>query len=155
MEIKNRQKVRENIKYRMWGPDGKLKYEHVTVTNTLTELHDCLVADRLSGGSDTLITHGKLGTGTGQTSASTDLATPVGGARTAIDSLTQGSGGDDNDAIVVVTFGAGVDTGSITEAGLFNHLDTAAMQCYDDSIDVVKGADDTLEITWTITYGAS
>jgi len=155
MDVKNRQKIRGRVEYVLRGPDGEVKQTHTTVKNTITELHDVVVADRLAGGSDSLISHGKLGTSTGQGSSDTDLATPCAGARTAIDSLTQGTGGDDNDVIVVVTFGAGVDTGAITEAGLFNHLSNAVMQCYDDSLDVTKGADDTLEITWTITYGAS
>ena len=155
MDVKAKQQIRGKVHYVLRGPDGKVKATHDTVMNTITALHDCLVADRLAGGSDTLITHGKLGTGSGQEASDTDLDTPCSGARTAIDSLTQGTGGDDNDAIVVVTFGAGVDTGTITEAGLFTHLSNAVMQCYDDSLNVTKGADDTLEITWTITYGAS
>lgn len=155
MDIKSRGKIKGKVDYVLRGPDGKIKAERHTPKNTITALHDVVVADRLSGGSDTLISHGKLGTSTGQTSASTDLATPVGGARTAIDSLTQGTGGDDNDAIIVCTFGAGVDTGTITEAGLFNHLSNATMQCYDDSLNVTKAAGDTLELTWTVSYGAS
>jgi len=155
LEINEKGRIKGKVDYVLRGPDGEIKAERHTPHNTITELHDALVADRLAGGSDGLIGWGKLGTSTGQDAADTDLATACGGARTAIDSITQGTAGADNDDIIVCTFGAGVDTGTITEAGLFAHLSEAKMQCYDDSLDVTKGAGDTLELTWTVSYGAS
>lgn len=157
LDIRDKMPIKAKVDYVCRGPDGKIKWMHHTPKNTITELHDVLVADRLSGGTDTLMTHCHCGTSTGGTSASTNLEARIDEARTAVDSTTQGSGASDNDVVIVTTFGAGVCTATITEVGLFSSSgqNTADMKCYDDSINKVKAADDTLEITWTITYGAS
>ena len=66
------------------------------------------------------------------------------------------SGANDNDVIYVCDWGAGDGTGTIIEAGLFNIAAcTSGMCAYDESMNIVKGAADTLQITWTITFGAS
>jgi len=150
-------KVKQQVDYVCRGPDGKIKWEHHTEKNTITELYDVLVADRLSGGSDTLITHAHCGTGTGQGSSDTNLATPCAENRTAIDSMTQGSAAADNDIVIVITFPAGVCTASIEEAGLFTSITytDANMMAYDDSISKTKAAADSLELTWTLVHGAS
>jgi len=51
------------------------------------------------------------------------------------------------------TFSAGVGTGSITEAGLFNNATMAGstMLCRQTFAVVTKGASDTLVVTWTYT----
>lgn len=141
----------------MYNPEKGWYWKHHAKLNTITELHDALVADRISGGTDTLMTHCHCGTGTGQTSASTNLATYCNEVRTAVDSTTQGSAGSDNDVVIVTTFAAGVCTASIEECGMFSNATqtTADMKAYDDSISKVKAAADSLEITWTFTYGAS
>ena len=156
-KIKDNLGIRGRVNYKMIDAFGRVIWEHNTPENTITELHDVMVADHMAGGSDTLITHGHCGTGSGQTSSSTNLSSHMDEARTAIDSKTQQAGGDDNDVEVVVTFGAGVCTGDIEEVGLFSSSSqsTADMKCYDDTISKSKGANDTLEVTWTIIYGAS
>lgn len=125
--------------------------------NTDCKLHGVLIADHMAGGADTLITHGHAGTGSGQDAQDTNLATHVDEARTAIDSKTQGAGNDANDVVYVFTLGAGVCTATLTEVGLFftQAQATADMQFYDDSLNVVKGASQILEVTWTVTYGTS
>jgi hypothetical protein len=157
VNIRSKMGIRAKVDYRMFNPEKGWYWEHHTPQNTITELHDALVADRLAGGTDTLFTHCHCGTGSGQTSASTNLATHINEARTAVTSSTQGAGAADNDVVVITTFGAGVCTAAIEECGLFSAAAqaTADMKCYDDIISKNKGADDTLEITWTITYGAS
>lgn len=149
--------IKQQVNYKCYGPDGKLKWEHDTPKNTLTELMDVMVADSVSGGADALILYGHLGTGSGQGSASTNLATPCEEVRTADDSTTQGSGAADNDVVYVFTFAAGVCTASIEEAGLFSAeaYATADMKAYDDTISKVKAADDSLVLTWTLSFGAS
>lgn len=149
-------KVKGHVKCVLKDKDGNVK-EVQEFHNLVTELFDVLVADRFSGGADTLITHGHAGTGSGQTAADTNLDAYFDEARTAIDSLTQGAGADDNDVIVVFTLGAGVCTGQIEEIGLFSNSAqaTADMKAYSDTISFLKGALDTLEITWTFTFGTS
>ena len=63
----------------------------------------------------------------------------------------------DNDVIFTGDWGAGDGTGSITEAGIFkgNSFTAGSMMAYNDTINVQKGASDTLKIDWTVTYGAS
>ena len=155
--VRSRVGIRQHVNYKCYGPDGRLKWEHDTPKNTLTELMDVLVADRLSGGTDTLMTHAHLGTGSGATSASTNLTTPCTENRTAVDSTTQGTAGADNDVVIVTTFPAGVCTASIEEAGMFSSITytDADMKAYDDTISKVKAAADSLVLTWTFTFGAS
>ena len=157
VDIRSRGKISQQVNYKCYGPDGKLKWEHDTPKNTLTELMDAMVADAISGGSDDLILYGHLGTGSGATSASTNLTTPCEEVRTADDSTTQGAAGADNDVVYVFTFAAGVCTASIEEAGLFSAeaYATADMKAYDDTISKVKEAADSLVLTWTLTFGDS
>lgn len=150
-------KITQQVNYKCYGPDGKLKWEHNTPKNTLTELMDVMVADAISGGADPLITHCGLGTGSGQDAADTNLAAVFPEDRIIIDSITQGAGGDDNDVVYVTTFIAGKCTGNIEEAGLFSDSDRTVedMKAYDDTISKVKADADSLVLTWTLTFGAS
>jgi len=156
-DIRSRIGISQQVNYKFYNGEGKLYYEHDTPKNTLTELMDVMVADAISGGADPLITHCGLGTGTGQTSASTNLAAVFAEDRTVVDSTTQGAGAADNDVVIVTTFIAGVCTGNVEEAGLFSDIDrtVADMKAYDDTISKAKGADDSLVLTWTLTFGAS
>lgn len=156
MNVKEKIPIKGKVSFVLKDKNGKVKQEGF-IENTITALHDALVADRLAGGSDTLISYGHAGTGSGQGSGDTNLATPCAENRTALDSATQQAGGDDNDVKYIYTLGAGVCTATITELGLFTsqtHTDNN-MMCYTDGLTVTKGASDTLIVTWTVTYGAS
>lgn len=148
--------ITHNVHYQMYDKEGKLTWEH-TSHNTDCKLHGVMIADRMAGGADTLIAYGHAGTGSGQTAQSTNLATYCAEARTAITSSTQGAGNDSNDVVYLFTLGAGVCTATITEIGLFVAAAqaTADLQFYDDSINKVKAAGDSLVVTWTVTYGIS
>jgi len=152
---KENQGIKGHVKFVLRDKDGNIKqeYEH---HNTITVAMDALVADQMSDGGEASIGYMAVGTSTGQTSASTALAALIAGSNNALTSTTQGTGGDDNDVIYVGDWAAGDGTGTITEAGLFNVAAcTSGMMAYDDSMSIVKGASDTLTITWTITFGAS
>lgn len=143
---------------KLWGADGKLKDSRIikdfrVLPNTVTTFGDKLVADRLSGAALTAPSHMAVGTGTGQTSASNSLATEL--DRNALTSTTQGSGASDNDVIYVGDWAAGDGTGALTEAGIFNAASGPGMYVYSDFSAINKGAADTLQITWTVTFGAS
>jgi len=152
--------IKGKLEYTLFDENGHIKQQGLCM-NTITELHDALVADRLAGGSDALFTHGHAGTGTGQTSASTNLATHFDEARTAVTSSVQGSGAADNDVIVTFTLGAGVCTGTVDELGIFSSSNQATgdMKAYSDNsgagYGIPKAAGDSLVVTWTFTYGAS
>lgn len=136
----------------LFGPDGKLKEERI-IHNTVTELMDAHVADCLSDQGDGTIDYMAVGTGSGQTSASTGLAVSL--DRNALTSTTQGAGAADNDVVYVGTWAAGDGTGAITEAGLMRDDDDTKLMLYADFAAVNKAAADTLVITWTCTLGAS
>ncbi len=136
----------------LWGPDGELKEERV-IYNTVTELMDAQVADQMSDQGVAAIGYMAVGTGTGQTSASTGLAVSL--DRNALDSTTQGGGAADNDVVYVASWAAGDGTGSITEAGVLGLDNNTTLMLYADFAVITKGAADTLTITWTATFGAS
>jgi len=143
-------------------PGGKIIYEHEHdflkgEHNTVCDLYYDLIADRMAGGTDTLIGYGHAGTSTGQGATDTNLAAPCAETRTAIDSKTQGSGGNEHKLVVIFTLGAGVCTAHLTECGLFptDTYTNADMLLYDDTLDYDKPAGGTLEVTWTITHANS
>jgi hypothetical protein len=145
--FKSEQKVKSNLVATLIGPDGLIK-DIRTVHNTVTTAGKYGAADQILA-SPSLTKPGwmEVGTGTGGT---TKLNTYVADSRTALDSKTR------SDAVVtmVCTFGAGVGTGALTEAGIFDVVtqDTANMWCY-ATFDVInKAAGDSLVVTWTLTY---
>lgn len=152
-------KVTGHVKYIGRNKDGKIIYQHEHDVkkgehNTVCDLYYDLIADRIAGGTDVLLTHGHAGTGTGQTATSTNLATACAENRTAVTSSTQGAGANLHIVTVIFTLGAGICTATITEVGLFSNITytTADMKLYDDSISFTKAAGDSLTVTWTITH---
>ena len=151
-ELKSKMGIKGLFKAQLFGEDGKLKEERV-IHNTVTELCDAHVADQMSDSADAAIGYMSVGTGTGQTSASTGLATPL--DQTALTSTTRGAAGADNDVVYIGTWAAGDGTGAITEAGILQAANNTTLM-FDSSFDVInKGAEDSLVITWTATFGAS
>jgi len=147
-----RQTIKGKVEIELRGSDGKVK-EHRVLENLITEVGDAHVADQMSDQGEAQMSHMAVGTGSGQTASSTTLATEL--DRNALDSLTQGAAGDDNDVIYVASWAAGDATGAITEAGIFNAGAAGTMLAYRDFAVINKGAADTLQITWTLTFGAS
>jgi len=130
--------------------DGNLKEErterNLVVTTGLT-----YIASRMKDASATAMTHMGLGSGTTAAAAGqTDLVTLL-GAREALDSTTASS----NTIVYVASFEAGDATGAVTEAGIFNASSGGTMLCRTKFNVVNKGADDTMNVTWTITLSAS
>ena len=151
-------KIMGHVKYVARNEAGEIIYIHEhnfpVEHNTVCDLYYDLVADRMAGGADALITHCHCGTGNGQVATDTNLAVNCAENRTAITSKTQGAGADAHKVVVVTTFAAGVCTGNLEECGLFSDIDrtVADMKLYDDSLSYAKGAGDSLEVTWTITH---
>ena len=106
-----------------------------------------LMISRLLSTTDGVMTH--MGVGTGVTSpvaGNTALGTAL-GARIALTSASQSS----NTVTYVGTFDAGVSTGAITEAGIFNALTSGTMLCRTTFPVVNKAAGDSIVITWNVT----
>lgn len=148
--------VKANVTYKVFDKNGKLKYFKKS-HNVVCDGYYDMVADRMAGGTDTLIEYGHCGTGNGGGASSTNLVTPCAESRTAIDSKTQGSGADLHKVTIVTTFGANICTGNLEECGLFPTITYTDnnMYLYDDTLSYTKGASDTLEVTWVITHANS
>ena len=135
---------------KLYGPEGLKDVREVW--NTVTVLGHKMAADQLLA-APAVVTPGwmEVGTGTGQDLNDSILAAYIAGSRTALDSKTRGA-----NAIItmVCTLGAGVGTGAITEAGVFNVVtqNTTDLICYADFAAINKLAADSLVITWTLTF---
>lgn len=141
------QSIRGNTHIRVIDANGKITADY-DVGNTVTALGDAHVADQMSDQGNAAMSHMAVGTGTGGTTTLNAEDT-----RVALDSTTQGTGGDDNDVVYVASF-TGI-TGTITEAGIFNDASAGTMFVYNASLSQLLGASDTLQITWTVTFGST
>ena len=103
------------------------------------------VADRIKNNS-TVMSHMAIGTGS-TAAAAGNTALGSESARTALTSSTVSS----NEIVYVDTFAAGVGTGAITEAGIFNASSGGTMLCRTVFSVDNKGASDAMTITWTVT----
>ena len=103
------------------------------------------VADRMNN-QNTVMSHMAIGTGTtAVVVANTTLVTEL--VRTTLTSTTVVN----NTIAYVDSYAAGVGTGAITEAGIFDASSGGDMLCRTVFSVVNKGADDSMTITWTIT----
>ncbi len=95
-----------------------------------------------------VMSHMEVGTdNTAASAGQTALVAAVGASRTGLTSSTV-----TGDAIAYVcTFGAGVGTGGLVEAGVFNASSAGDMLCRTVFSVINKGALDSMTITWTIT----
>jgi len=152
LELENRLKIRGKLEIILYGPDGGVKDREV-IKNTICAVGDAHVANKMSDAGEVAMSHMAIGTGSGGGASSTALVSEL--SRVALTSTTQGSGDNDNDVLYVGTWGAGVGTGAITEAGIFNDPTVGTILAYQSFAVKNKGALDSLVINWTITFGAS
>lgn len=135
-----------NVKFELFDKDGNLK--------SVQEVHNAVTTAGKNGIADQVLaspslakpTHMELGTSTGGTTA---LNAYVVGSRQSLTSKTR------TNAVVTMVgnFAAGVGTGTLTEAGIFDSATQNAgnMWVYATFTAIPKGASDTLQITWTLT----
>ena len=132
------------------GKDGKVKEER-TEKNLVVSAGLTFIASRMKDTTAGAMSHMGLGSGTTTEAASqTDLTTLL-GSREALDSTTASS----NTIVYVASFEAGDATGAVTEAGIFNAASSGSMLCRTKFNVVNKAADDTMNVTWTITLSAT
>lgn len=104
------------------------------------------VASRMKDATANVMSHMAVGSGsTSPAAGDTALGSEL--DRVALTSTTVSS----NELTYVATFGAGVGTGAITEAGLFNAATGGDMLCRTTFSVVNKGASDSMTITWVVT----
>jgi hypothetical protein len=128
------------------GPDGRVR-ERVRRSNLIVTVGKNHMADQMSDSGETAMSHLAIGTGTtapvvGNTTLETEIA------RAALDSKTQ----NNNVVTYIATFGAGVGTGAITEAGLLNAAAAGTLLNRVTFAVINKGAADSLQLTFTVTY---
>lgn len=126
---------------------GALK-EYRDVDNLVVTAGKTHIASRMGGTASAVMGWMAVGTtNTAATAGDTTLAAEVGSSRTALTSYTPST----NTIVAICTFGAGVGTGALVEAGLFNAASAGTMLCRTVFSTITKAAGDSLTITWTIT----
>ena len=133
---------------KLFDAEGRLK-AYRKVKNLTVDVGFSAICDMMGQGGVSPFTYCAIGTGTtapdsSDTALETEVARVQGGYTKL--SSTQWK----NDA----TFGAGVGTGAITEAGLFNASSGGTMLCRQTFAVVNKGDNDTLVITWQYTLSS-
>lgn len=130
--------------------NGNIKQqdEHNLVVNTGL----AYIASRIKDATAGTMTHMGVGTGSAPAAAADTALGIALGARVGLDSTTIVTTTATNDSVqYIATFGAGVSTGAITEAGIFNNVTAGTMLCRTVFAVINKGALDTLVITWKVT----
>jgi hypothetical protein len=131
------------------GKDGKVKQEQ-EIRNLVVDAGLDFIASRMGGTSSDVMSHMAVGSGSvAADAADTGLGSELG--RVALSSSTV----TDNSIAYVATFGAGVGTGAITEAGIFNDGTAGDMLCRTVFAVINKQVDDSLQISWTVSLNAS
>lgn len=129
--------------------NGKIKDER-TVKNLVVTTGVNYIADRMADAAESAMSHMAVGSGS-TAAAAGDTALETEEARVALTSTTQ----TNEDVVYVASFGAGTGTAALTEAGILNASSSGTLLCRTVFAAVNKGANDTLQITWTVTISAS
>lgn len=148
MNINEQLKATGHINFKLFDAQGNLKEER-DIKNVVVTVGKSYLATWLAAASQADFFMKYVGLGTGTTpanSADTDLETPLPTRATAIISAPGGAVWQS-----VSTFAAGVNTGAITEAGIFSASSGGTMLAHQVFSVVNKGAGDSLEVTWQIT----
>lgn len=124
---------------------GNVKEER-EIANLVVTVGKEFVASRMVSATSGVMSHMAVGSGTtaavvGNTTLGNELA------RTALTSSVASS----NTVTYAAGFGAGVGTGAVTEAGIFNASSSGTMLCRTVFSVINKGLLDSMAITWTIT----
>jgi hypothetical protein len=135
-----------NVKVELFGSQGELKDKR-EVHNAVTDSGVYLILDQsLDTPNEGKITYMALGTG--NTMTSDGIQTTITGSYASLTSKTR-----TNKVVTMVgDWAAGVATATISEAGtLFQGNMPYPCMMYATFTGIVKGAADTLKITWTLT----
>ena len=134
------------------GKDGAVKEER-DIDNLVVNAGLAYIASRMIGTSKAVMSHMALGSSTTAPAAAQSNLISMLGAREPIDSASI-AGENANQVVYTSSFEPGDATGAITEAGIFNAASGGDMLCRTTFAVVNKGADDTLTMTWTLTFSA-
>ena len=145
--MEEQMKLTGYIKFDLFDAKGNLK-QHEEVKNVVVTVGKNYLAAWLMAASQAGFFMQYLALGTGVTAANsadttleTELATRVAGTLTSSTNVWQNQG----------TFGAGINTGAITEAGIFSASSGGTMLARQVFPVINKAAGDSLQVTWQIT----
>lgn len=148
--IQEQMSVQGRLSVVLRDSNGQVKQSY-EVPNLVVNTGLAYITSRMKDATDDVMSHMAVGSGaTAADGGDTALETQI-GSRVALTSTTVTA----NEIEYVATFAAGVGTGAVTEAGTFNAATAGTMLCRTVFSVVNKGADDTLQITWTITLNAA
>ena len=143
-------KMTGNLKLVLTDEHGNVKQEE-EVKNLVVTVGKNFIASSMAKtttNSPAAMTHMEVGTSsTAAAVGDTTLVAAVASSRTSLTSTTVTT----NSVAYVCSFGAGVGTGALTEAGIFNAASAGTLLCRTVFSVINKGAADTLGITWTVT----
>jgi len=143
--IRDGLKITGAVEIKLFDKDGNIKDQR-NIKNLVVATGKAFIASRMIGIADDVMSHMAIGSdNTAADIADTALGSELG--RVALASSTSSGAVVTNTA----TFGAGVGTGAVVEAGTFNAGSAGTMLCRSVFPVVNKGADDGMSITWTIT----
>lgn len=140
-------KLKGRVKAELFDAAGNLKATE-EADNIITTAGRNMIADRLLA-APTLGTPTHIGVGTSGTAPAVGDTTITGESRVALTSKTRGT----NVVTYVGDWAAGVATGTLQEAGLWDQASTGILLGRVTFTSIAKGASDTLKITWTWTIG--
>lgn len=127
------------------GPNKDIKRQ-ITVPNIVVTAGKNLMASRLMGTSSNVMSHMAVGTSNvNLAAANTTLATEL--ARVTLTSSVNTT----NSVVYSATFGEGVGTGALVEAGILNSVTAGTLLCRTIFPVITKESNDVLTINWTVT----
>lgn len=153
MNFKEITSMRGDVEIVVRRSDGSVKDKR-EIHNLVVNTGLAYIISRMVGTAKAVMSHMALGSGTTVAAAGDTALESQLGSRVALDSTTI-SGSNNEKVVYVSTFAAGAATGAVTEAGIFNASTAGDMLCRTVFAVVNKAADDTMEITWTITLSAA
>lgn len=141
-------KVKGHIKFELFDETGSKKDER-EIDNLIVTVGKTYLAAWLAAASQAgyFMQYVGLGTGTdapdvANTGLQIPLATRVAGALTSSTNVWQN----------IASFAPGVDTGAVTEAGVFSAASSGTLLARQTFAVINKAAGDTLQVTWQITF---
>lgn len=145
--IKDDLKATGIVNIKQYNSTGNL-IKDFTVDNLVVDSGINFIINRMYSNVENPMSHMAIGGLFGTPAASeTTLGSEI--ARVALTSTTVVG----NSLVFVATFGAGVGTGLIQEAGIFNAATSGTMLNRVSFGSVNKNSSDTIVITWTLTLG--
>jgi hypothetical protein len=150
VDLNSNLKLKGKLSIKKYSKDNKL-VQQLVVPNLVVNAGKQYIATKVVGyvgSSANVMSHMAIGTSaTTPVIGNTSLNNQI--ARVALDSSTVSG------TIVTysATFGPGVGTGSVVEAGVFNASSGGTMLCHTIFPVVNKDANETIVITWNISVG--